>query len=606
PEEFENLPEKKKDEIMTRQEKVNTLIQDFIEKVKQIQRETKEKIEEYNQNLAAVLLAHPLDRLIARYSKENELVTYLQEVKLYMSEHYQDFLPQPAEPVLFVPGPPEKSFVEYEVNVIVEQKQERHPPIVFEPNPTVYNLFGKVEKRPYMGGYYSDFTMIHGGSLHRANGGFLLVYARDLLLTPGTWEGLKRALKFSAVVTEDIAEQMGYVATIGLRPQPIPLDVKVVLIRSPYVYNLLATYDEDLPRIFKVRADFDSVIDNTPTYLRSLLNFVANACKEDGLLPFEAGAVGTVAEYMARVAGSKNKLTARFGLIRDVLREADFVAQQAGAQLVTAEHVKKSLDDRVYRSDLVEQKIDEMIRNLLLLVDVRGKVVGQVNGLSVYQLGDYSFGRPSRITAQTFVGQAGVIDIEREVELSGPIHEKGVMILSGLLAGKFAQKLPLSVSATLCFEQSYSGVEGDSASAAEFFALISQLAEVPLRQDIGVTGSINQKGCIQAIGGVNEKTEGFYKVCKLMGLTGTQGVAIPKSNVQELMLSDEVVGAVRAGRFRVYAMETVEDGIEILTGMVAGTADEKGDYPRGSVYHAVAEKLRSYRDRLMENERRRR
>jgi len=595
-EEFEQLPEEKKKEILENQEKAGQWIRSFLRKMKELQLKTKERIERVNANVMSFIVQPLFDDLMSKYGETLEVAKYLEEVRNHILSNIRDFLPSSETPFPF--PTPEKSFSEYSVNVIVDNGHLTGAPVIFETNPTYYNLFGKIEKKSYLGGFYSDFTMIRAGSLHRANGGYLLVYAREVLLNPGVYDSLKRAIKFCQITIEDLAETLGFIPTTGLKPEPVPLRVKVIMIGSPFIYHLLSTYDEDFHRTFKVRADFDSVMENNEKYLKSLYHFVIRVIREDGLLPMSATGVARLAEHMVRMSGTKDKLTARFGAIRDVIREASFYAEQWGARVITSDHIQHALEQRIYRSNLIEEKILEMIRKNQILLDVRGKAIGQVNGLSVYQMGEVSFGRPSRITAQTFVGQSGVVDIEREVELSGPIHQKGVLILSGFLGGRFAQNFPLTLSATLCFEQSYTEVEGDSASAAELFALLSRLSHIPLRQDIAVTGSINQNGEIQPIGGVNEKIEGFFKTCKLINLTGSQGVIIPRQNLQDLMLNQEVIDAVKEGKFHIYPISTVEEGIEILTGIEAGQKDEKGEYPPGTVYYAVQQQLKKYRDRM--------
>lgn len=602
-EEFEQLPDEKRKEILENQEEIEELIRSFLRKIKELQQKAKERIEKVNEDVISFIVQPLFDDLMSKYGGISDVAKYLEEVRAHILSNIRDFLPSSETPLPF--PTPEKSFSEYSVNVIVDNGHLTGAPVIFETNPTYYNLFGKIEKKPYLGGLYSDFTMIRAGSLHRANGGYLLVYAREVLMNPGTYDALKRAIKFCQITIEDLAETLGLIPTTGLKPEPIPLRVKVIMIGSPYIYHLLSTYDEDFHRTFKVRADFDSVMENNERYLRSLYHFVIRVIREDGLLPMSATGVARLAEHMVRMSGTKDKLTARFGAIRDVIREASFYAEQWGAKVITSDHIQHALEQRVYRSNLIEEKILEMIRKNQILLDVRGKAVGQVNGLSVYQIGDFSFGRPSRITAQTFVGQSGVVDIEREVELSGPVHQKGVLILSGFLGGRFAQNFPLTLSATLCFEQSYTEVEGDSASAAELFALLSRLSNIPLRQDIAVTGSINQNGEIQPIGGVNEKIEGFFKTCKLTGLTGSQGVIIPRQNLQDLMLNQEVIDAVKEGKFHIYPISTVEEGIEILTGVEAGQRDEKGEYPPGTVYRAIQQQLKKYRDRMVALERKR-
>ena len=481
------------------------------------------------------------------------------------------------------------------VHTICQEENLCHfsPEAVYEPNPTVVNLIGKQEYKVRFGALVTDFTMLRAGALHKANGGYLVLNITDVLRQPLAWDVLKRALKTGQVVIEDVPQQMfGFLPTAGLRPEPIPLNVKVVLIGEPIYYYMLYALDEDFAELFKVRADFSPDMPWTREHVEQIARFVHTICQEENLCHFSPEAVAEVVTYAGRLADSKKKLSARFGLIADVVRESAYWATQAGHDVVLAEDVQKAIDERVYRSRMLEERIQELIQDNIIYIDTEGKAVGQVNGLSVIMLGDYTFGRPNRITARVYLGQAGVINIEREAKLSGRIHDKGVLILSGFLAGRYAQDKPLSLSATITFEQSYEGVEGDSASSTELYALMSALSGLPLRQDIAVTGSVNQHGQIQPVGGVNEKIEGFFAVCKARGLTGSQGVIIPEANVQHLMLKPEVIKAVEEGKFHIYPVRTVDEGIQILTGVAAGERQPDGSWPEGTVNYLVDKRLR--------------
>jgi lon-related putative ATP-dependent protease len=445
-----------------------------------------------------------------------------------------------------------------------------------------------------------DFTMIKGGSLLKADGGFLVLNALDALIEPGVWQTLKRTLRNQLL--EILPLETGLFGAISaLKPEPIPIDVKVVMIGDAYIYSLLYEQDDDFKKIFKVRADFDTEMPKNRT-VQKYVSFVKAICDEEKLRPFDAEGVAEVVEYGVRLAGRQNKLSTRFDIVANVLREANYWAEKDNAETVSSRHVRKAIDERIERVNMIEEKIQELILEGTIFVDTSGKVIGQVNGLSVYDLGEHSFGKPTRITARTSMGKAGVINIEREADLSGPTHNKGVLILSGYLRSMYAIGKPLVMSASIAFEQSYSGVDGDSASSTEVYAILSSLAEVPLRQDIAVTGSVNQKGEIQPIGGVNQKIEGFYDVCKARGLTGTQGVIIPSKNIQHLMLRHDVVEAVKKGKFHIYAIDTIDEGIEILTGIKAGKRLKNGQFEKGTIHDRVNRKLEEYAKRWREIE----
>lgn len=601
PEEFMALPESARAEIQTRQAALMQRAEAAFEQARALEKEAMQKIRDLWRRLGEAAVAHPFRDLLDEYRGSPDTVHYLENLRDFVLDNIALFQepeqagpPQPFPLPLSVGQPRERDpFLPFQVNVFVDNSASQGPPIIVETNPTWGNMFGKIERRAFMGTYVSDHTMLKPGAVHLANQGYLILNIRDVLLNPGVWEALKRVIRTREARLEEPYEQFGFLAPQGLRPEPIPLDIKVIVMGDNILYQLLARYDEDLWEMFKVKAEFDFQIDRTDENLAAYAAFVCSCCEGESLLHFDNTAVAEIVEYGARLVSDQYKLSARFGQIKDILVESDYWARQEGADKVSARHVQKAIAQKVYRVNLIEERIRELIAQGTLMVDVEGAVVGQVNGLSVYDLGDFSFGRPSRITAETFMGRRGVINIERESQLSGRIHDKGVLILSGYLGYKYAQNKPLSLSASLTFEQSYEGVEGDSAASTELYAILSSLSGLPIQQNIAITGSVNQKGEIQPIGGVNEKIEGFFDVCRVQGLTGNQGVLIPQRNVRNLMLRDDVVEAVRQGQFHIYAVSTVDEGIEVLTGVPAGERQPDGTYPEGTVNYLVDQKLKA-------------
>jgi ATP-dependent Lon protease len=563
---------------------------EIVEGMRQTERQLAEAVHELDRQTAETVLRHPLDELRARfpYPRVRE---FLQQVRSHILAHLDELRSEEsssgaeslhADPLNLC-----------RVNVVVDNSGLTGPPIVFENQPSHKNLFGTIERVVGLSGEWrSDFTHIRAGSFAKANGGYLVLQARDVLLEPNVWPALKRALKARQVEIQALEGGFPFPGST-LKPEPIPCDVKVILIGDREVYSLLYQLDDDFKKVFKVKAEFDDVMPRSPESIAQYASFVKKVCEDEELLPFDREAVGKVVEFGVRLAGDRGKISTRFNDVADLIRESSYCAAREKAKLVTASHVQIAWDARLQRLRLPEEKLQELIREGLILVDTEGCRVGQVNGLSILDLGDYRFGRPSRITAQVSVGRAGVINVEREAELSGPIHSKGVLIIAGYLRGLFARDKPLAMSASICFEQLYSGVEGDSASSAEVFALLSALADVPLRQDLAVTGSVNQLGEIQPVGGVNEKIEGFFDVCKARGLTGGQGVIIPARNIEDLVLREDVVDAVRRGQFRIYAIATVEEGIELLTGLPAGRRPD-GSFEPDSVFARADARLREF------------
>ncbi len=602
-EEFRALSQEVKQEVLQKREGLQEELKRAMRQLTELEKKANEALRKLDQEVALYAVAPSVNELMEKYEDLPEVVAYLEEIRDDIVENLSQFREeaeaQPAFP-LPVPGAKELPFRKYEVNVVVDNSDLKGAPVVMELNPTYNNLFGRIEKEAQFGALVTDFTMIREGSIHRANGGYLVLPAEEVLRNLFSWDSLKRALRNKEIAVEETGERLGFVTTKSLRPEPIPLDAKVVLIGQPRLYYLLYTLDEDFSELFKVKADFDTRTDRTDETIRDYAAFVCTLCREDGLKHLDASALAKVIEHSSRLAEDQEKLSARFGEISDIIREASFYATQEDSTYVTAVHVQKAIEEKFYRSNLLQERISEMIERGTLIIDAVGEEVGQVNGLSVVSLGDIAFGRPSRITASIGLGREGLIDIEREAKLGGPIHTKGVMILSGYLAEKYAQDKPLSLSARLVFEQSYSGVEGDSASSTELYALLSNLSGLPIKQGIAVTGSINQKGEVQAIGGVNEKIEGFFETCKAKGLTGEQGVLIPESNVQNLMLKGEVVEAVREGKFHIWSVKTADEGIEILTGVKAGVRKEDGTFEEDSVNDRVDRRLSELAERMRE------
>ena len=570
----------------------------FLE-LRDLQKEVQEKIEKMDRIMFlknATDLASPMGK---KY-KGKPIRTYLDSLLEDMADNLQIFRPQQQVAIPGVPAvlPERDLFQPYQVNLLVDNSEQKGAPVIVEDYPTYRNIFGSIERVVDRSGIWrTDFSKIKAGSFIKANGGYLVFNLLDAIVEPGVWQSLKRALKSSKLEIQTY-DPFYLFTTSGIKPEPIDLDVKVVIISDLHLYHLLLHYDEDVKKIFKVRADFDTSMDKDETSIEQLARFVRMKCDDEKLKPFDTSAIAALVEQAVRMTGRQEKISTSFPAVTDLLREADFWAGEEKAEVVNGEHVDKAIDARIYRSSQIEERIQEMIDRGTLMIDVTGEVTGQVNGLAVYSMGDYMFGKPSRITVSTAMGRAGIINIEREADLSGSTHNKGVYILSGYLRKKFAQDKPLTVSASIAFEQSYGGVDGDSASSTEIYALLSSLSGVPIRQNIAVTGSVNQNGEVQAIGGVNQKIEGFFDCCKNAGLTGDQGVMIPASNVKDLMLRKDVLEAVKEGKFQVYSVKTIDEGIEILTGKMAGTRKADGSYQKDSINDLVDRKLRSLAEGL--------
>ncbi|MFP4330781.1 MAG: Lon protease family protein [Spirochaetaceae bacterium] len=601
-EDLQKLPEEERKAIEERRNELQEEMKQIQKRTRKLDREAREKVKELDRNAVLARLEGPLEDLKEKYEDHKEVEAYLNDIKDDVLENIDTLKSDPEQQGQQVPpqikqqiiAVKQQFFKKYQVNVVVDNSRQEGAPVITELNPTYNNLIGRIEKEMQMGALSTDFTLIKPGALLRANGGFLVLTIDDILKSPYSWEGLKRALKSNVVRIEEVQEQLGLMSIKTLRPQPIPLDVKVILIGRPLIYNLLHQLDPDVQELFKVKADFDVVMESSDENQRAFVNFLASTVRREKLKDLDRTGVAAMLEHAYRIAEDKERISTRFGELSDVLREAGYWAAAQGAGEISGEHVRRALEAKIYRSSMIKEKIVELIERGTLLIETRGESTGQVNGLSVMMLGNVAFGRPNRITATVAAGRDGVIDIERESKLGGPIHNKGVQVLTGFLQRTFARHFALSMSARLVFEQSYTGVDGDSASSAELYALLSELASLPIRQSVAVTGSVNQNGEIQAIGGVNEKVEGFYDVCSVNGLTGEQGVMIPESNVKNLMLRRDVAHAVENGSFHIWPVRRVSEGIEVLTGEAAGSRDENGRFPEASLFGRVEKKLADY------------
>ncbi len=616
PEEFQKLPEEEKKEIEEKIKELQSEAQKIFQKMPVWQKEVREKLKDLNREIASYAIAPLIIEVRKKYEQLQEVDSYLQEVEKDILENVPQILGQEGEQAKAMQqsggasmssagegvqsgaySSDESVMRKYRVNVLVDHGQQEGAPVIYENNPTYANLVGRVEHMSRMGALITDFNLIKPGALHRANGGALILDAHKVLLQPGSWDGLKRTLKSAEIKIESLAEMFSLISTVSLEPEPVPLDVKVVLIGSPLIYYLLQQLDPEFEELFKVAADFDIQMDWNQENQELFARLIGDVVRKNELHHFNKEAIARLIEHTARMVGDSEKMTTRVGKVTELIQEADFWANEENKDRVTAEDVQKAIDSWTYRSDRIRERIQEEIRRGTLLIDTQGSTVGQVNGLSVLQLGDFMFGRPNRITARVRLGSGEVVDIEREAKLSGPIHSKGVLILSGFIGSRYALDIPLSLNASLVFEQSYSGIEGDSASSAELYALISSISGIPLKQSLAVTGSVNQNGDVQAIGGVNEKIEGFFDICEQRGLSGEQGVIIPESNVKHLMLKKEVIQAVEDGNFHIYPVQNIDQGLELLTGKVAGQPDENNLYPEDSVNGIVQNKLNQYAEK---------
>jgi len=602
-EEFEAIDDKTKKKIEELGKSLQEKLDDVVRTLREGEKVVKDTLSRLETEAALAAVGHLIDELKSKYRDNEKITGYLENVKQDILTHLEDFKTAeeqtPAIPFL-KPPKSEPTFTRYAVNVLVNNKESKGAPCIFESNPTYFNLFGRIEHKIQYGIAITDFSMIKAGSLHKANNGYIVINVIDLLKNIFAYDALKRSIRNREIRIEDVWEQYRLVSTTTLRPEAIPLNVKVILVGNPYLYYLLYSLDEEYRELFKVKADFDSRMERTAENINKYASFVAAKCKEDKLLPFDRSGVAKVVEYGSRLADHQEKLSSKFSEITDLINEAHYWASKAKSKAVKDEHVEQAINERVFRNNRIEERLREMIAEGTLIVETTGEKVGQVNGLAVLDLGDYSFGKPSRITAKTWAGKAGVVNIERETKMSGKIHEKAMFIVSSYLGSKYAVKKPISLSASITFEQLYEMIEGDSATCAEVYALLSSIANVPLKQNIAITGSMDQNGEVQPIGGVNEKIEGFFELCKLRGLDGSHGVIIPGRNVRHLMIKKDVVDAVKEGKFSIYPIDKVEEGLEILTGLPAGELKDDGTYPDGTVNYLIAKRLAEISEAMKE------
>jgi lon-related putative ATP-dependent protease len=610
PDQYAQLPEEARSGFEAHRQDLQHELEDAMRDVRALEKKAKEKMRTLNQEVADFVVGDCIDDVNEKYADFDEVIEYLAEVRKDAVENIADFrqgggTDQEDEANAEPPRPPRKPgdpFRRYVVNVVVDHSRSEGAPIVYATNPTYRSLVGRIEQEVHFGLLATNFTHIQAGCLHQANGGYLVVNAHDLMRYPFSWDALKRTIKNQEIRTEIMDEALPVTATTALEPEAIPFKAKVILIGDLSTYYMLYNIDEDFRKLFKVRADFGYTMDRTPEALQNYTEFIASRVREDGLIPFDRTAVAKVIEFGARMAEDKEKLAARFVDVVEVIQEASHWASKNGHEVVTGADVDQTVEERRYRASHLEERIQERILEGTIRVQTEGEAVGQVNGLSVLSMADYEFGVPSRISARTYMGRGGVVAIDREANLAGDIYNKGVLILQGYLGGKYAHEKSLSLAASLTFEQSYDRIDGDSASSTELYALLSSLSGLPIRQDLAVTGSVDQQGRVQAIGGATAKIEGFFDVCQARGLTGTQGVLIPADNVRHLVLRPDVVEAVGSGKFHIYTAETIDQGIELLTGVPAGDADEAGNYPEGTINYLVQQRLLKMAEEKKEDE----
>ncbi|OYV16692.1 MAG: peptidase S16 lon domain-containing protein [Methylococcaceae bacterium NSP1-2] len=594
PEQFNKLDEAQREKIQQDIVDLHQYLQKLLKQFPQWRKETRRKLQALNKGVAELAVNHLIETLKTKYAQQSDILAYLVEVNQDIIEHVSDFIPHKEQALPFI-GLPQQAdpFKRYRVNLLVDFSGQKSAPVIYEDHPNYANLLGRVEHQAYMGSLMTDFTLIKAGAFHKANGGYLILDARKLLTQPYAWECLKRTLQTGEIKIESLEHSLSLISSSSLEPEPIPLQIKVILFGDRIIYYLLNYYDPEFQDLFKIAADFDDSVPRCEAdydYAR-LLTTIA---KRENLRPLTPSAVARVIEQSARLTGDAEKLSMHLRSIKDLLTEADYWAGDNGHELIAIGDVQQAIDHKIHRLDRVRARLYETIQRGTLMIETEGSQIGQINALSILQLGEFSFGQPSRITAVTRLGNGKVVDIEKETELGGAFHSKGVLILSSYIASHYARNQPFSMTASLVFEQSYNHVEGDSASLAELCVILSSLAQVPLRQDLAITGSVNQLGRVQAIGGVNEKIEGFFDICKQRDLTGTQGVIIPASNINYLMLRWDVVHAAQNGQFHVYAVETVAEALELLTDLTVGELNEQGHYPAGSFNAKVDTQLRQF------------
>ena len=594
---FAKLDEKIRAEFEEKSQSVQEKIFEAIGQIKQLEKANEKRLEEWQSNIALLTINVHINSIKIQYKKYKKITSYMESIKKDILKNLKEFTTdgkqntqQQQNPRVETPAP----WQNYRVNLFIDNSAVEGAPVIMDSNYSYQNLFGKLEYENQYGMLKTDFTMLKPGLLHKANGGYIILQAKDLLSNPYCYEALKKALSIKELSIDNNMEQRSSMVMISLKPEPIPLDIKVLLIGNGYLYQALLAQDEEFRKLFKIKVEFAEDAERTPENMMKLATFVHNYCKKENLADLDPEAMAKVIEYASKIANDRDKISTRFNDVAQIVGEAATWAKLDKTKVVTKEYIDKALFERIERIKKFDEKYVEMIRKETLLINTSGAQIGQINGLTVMTIGDYSFGKPAKITANTYMGKAGIINIERETDMSGSTHSKGLLILQGYIGQLFAQDTPLTLSASLCFEQLYNGVDGDSASSTEAYALLSSLAEVPINQAIAVTGSVNQKGEIQPIGGVNEKIEGFYQICKMRGLTGEHGVIIPIQNVKNLHLSDEVIEAVKKKKFHVYAISTIDEGIEILTGVPAGKKNKAGNFPLGSVNYLAYQKLKKF------------
>lgn len=602
-EEFAKLDEKTRKQFEENSAKVQEKIIEVINQIKILEKENVKKIQEWQSNIALITINSHVNPLKAKYKKYPKISTFFEYIKkdilkninLFIKDEISETKAQTLKQELVRP------WLNYRVNLFVDNSNLTGSPVIMDSNYLYHNLFGKLEYENQYGMLKTDFTMLKSGLLHKANGGYIILQASDLLANPICYDALKKALLVKELNIENNMEQRSYMVMISLKPEPIPLNVKVLLLGDASIYQTLLALDPDFKKLFKIKVEFEETAPRTDANIMKLARFVHSFSTKEGMLPLDKGAVAKLVEYTSRLSDCQDKLSTRFNEIGEIIAESSTWAKLAKKKLVTSEFIDKTLAERIERVKKYDSLYMEMIKENTLLISTEGAEVGVINGLTILSIGDYSFGKPAKITANTYMGKSGIINIEREIEMSGTSHSKGVLILSGYLGETFAQDFPLSLTASLCFEQLYNGVDGDSASSTELYALLSSLSDIPIKQSIAVTGSVDQKGNIQPIGGINEKIEGFYQVCKQRGLTGEHGVVMPIQNVQNLNLSDEIINSVKEGKFHIYAISTIDEGIEILTGVPAGKKNKEGKFPAGTIKYLAYEKLKRYSDNEKSN-----
>ena len=598
-EEFEKLDEDVKKEYEDKSNIVQEQIISVISQIKTIEKEADLKIEEWQSNIALLTVNARINLIKAAYKRNKKINKFLDDIKQNILKNINAFM-EPKAPAQNAQMPPQmamqnnKPWENYRVNLFVDNSELEGAPVIMDSNYSYHNIFGKLEYENYYGSLKTDYTMLKAGLLQKANGGYIIFQAKDLLENQMCYNALKKALRMKVASIENTADQRSSMVMVSLKPEPIPLDVKVILIGNSNIYHTLLAADEDFRKLFKAKVEFEDDAPRTDENIVKLARFMHGFCEQEELMHLDKYAVAKIIEYASRLAENQNKLSTRFNDLSQIIGEACTWAKMSKSKVVKAEHIEKALEESIERVKKYDAKYTEMIKENTLLISTEGEKVGEINGLTVMTIGDYTFGKPAKITANTYTGKNGIINVEREVKMSGSSHSKGVLILNGYLGEMFAQDIPLSLTASICFEQLYNGVDGDSASSTELYALLSSLSDLPINQAIAVTGSVNQKGNIQPIGGVNAKIEGYYQVCKMRGLNGKHGVMIPIQNVLNLNLSDEVVEAVKNKKFHIYAISNIEEGIEILTGVPAGKKDKNGNFPAGTVNHLVHEKLKKY------------